>query len=395
MERLLGTLHNRPSSNLEITNMKICYFGTYRKNYSRNKTNVSGLQLNEVDVIECHAKKIELQLLSKFLTVMLFLIYPIELVFTNFFLFFFGIKKLYRKEIKIILVGFPGLLDLPIAFLLSKLTGSKLIFDMIISTYDTIVIDRKLLKKSSPLAKLLFSFEKLVIKLPDTILVDTIEDQKYFSKLFEIKESKFRVLLIGSDYNEYESEKTPDDGKFYVVYAGEYIPLHGIEHIIRCAKSCEDVKDVQFVLIGKGQLLKFAKDLADSYKLTNIKFTGWLSEKELANELHKASVILGIFQNNAKAFRVIPNKVVQGLALSKPVVTADTPAIRQLFTNRENILLCEAGSAESLKNSLLELKRDKNLRDSIAKNGHILFQEHLSPIKIGNSLKQICIETTG
>jgi hypothetical protein len=34
--------------------LRVCYFGTYRQDYSRNQIMIEGLRLAGVDVIECH-----------------------------------------------------------------------------------------------------------------------------------------------------------------------------------------------------------------------------------------------------------------------------------------------------------------------------------------------------
>ena len=34
--------------------MRVCYFGTYRAEYSRNQIMIEGLRRNGVEVIECH-----------------------------------------------------------------------------------------------------------------------------------------------------------------------------------------------------------------------------------------------------------------------------------------------------------------------------------------------------
>ena len=34
--------------------LRVCYFGTYRANYSRNQIMIEGLRCNGVEVIECH-----------------------------------------------------------------------------------------------------------------------------------------------------------------------------------------------------------------------------------------------------------------------------------------------------------------------------------------------------
>jgi len=34
--------------------MRVCYFGTYDLNYSRNRILIEGLERNGIDVVECH-----------------------------------------------------------------------------------------------------------------------------------------------------------------------------------------------------------------------------------------------------------------------------------------------------------------------------------------------------
>lgn len=370
--------------------IKVCYFGTYLENYPRNRMNIRGLALNNVQVIQCHYAKPVFKITSPFSTILAFLAQQASLIQRNLVLFCKALLIYRREKYGVIIVGFPGLLDLPTAFLVAKLTGSKLIFDMFISTYDTFVSDRKMVKKNSILAKMLFTFEKVLLQFPDLILVDTQQNKTYFSQLFAIPKKKLAVLYVGSDYQQPLSPKASKKGLFNIVYAGGFIPLHGVEHIIECAKLCADIKDFQFTFIGEGQLLKQMKELVASYKLKNIRFISWLKEKELMQEIAKASVILGIFQNNAKAARVIPNKVIQGMALKKIVVTAGTPAILELFKDKKDVFLCEAGNARSLKRALITLKKSPKKREVIAKNGYLFFQKNLTTEKIGYSLMKIC-----
>ena len=114
-------------------------------------------------------------------------------------------------------------------------------------------------------------------------------------------------------------------------------------------------------------------------------------EKDIAADISKkikeADVVLGIFGATRKTQMVIPNKVYEGLALGKAVITADTPAIRELLTDHENVLLCKAGDPQDLANKILELKRDSGLRLRIGVNGHTIFTSKLTPkIIVGDLL---------
>ena len=69
-------------------------------------------------------------------------------------------------------------------------------------------------------------------------------------------------------------------------------------------------------------------------------------------------MILGVFGRTAKAKRVVPNKVYQGLAMARPVITADSPAVREFFAPGEHLHTVPAGDPEALADAVVELAED-------------------------------------
>ena len=55
------------------------------------------------------------------------------------------------------------------------------------------------------------------------------------------------------------------------------------------------------------------------------------SYQGLAQAINQADICLGIFGNNLKAQLVIPNKIYEAIACGKLVVTANQPAIDEIF----------------------------------------------------------------
>lgn len=106
----------------------------------------------------------------------------------------------------------------------------------------------------------------------------------------------------------------------------------------------------------------------------------------------RADVCLGIFGKTNKAKRVIPNKFFEVLATRKPCLTADTPAVRELFKDREHCLFCNTADSQDLAQKIMELKNNPDLRNKIAENGYRLFKEKLTPQILGRELKGILEE---
>ena len=87
----------------------------------------------------------------------------------------------------------------------------------------------------------------------------------------------------------------------------------------------------------------------------NVELVPWVEYERLPGELHRAGCALGIFGTSAKAARVIPNKAFQALACGTPLVTADTPAARELLVDGESALLVPPGDPEALAAALRRL----------------------------------------
>lgn len=376
--------------------MKICYFGTYEKDYPLNRIIIKGLRKNGVEVKECHAALWEKHKNKHgdFLKLFSLIKLAVNLVVAYLKL---GVKFLKKcGDTDTVIVGYIGQLDIFwLKFLiLFRKKKPKTIFVPLVSLYDTTIVDRGLSEKKNVFAKLLFYLDKFSFKMADLIILDTNEHINYICDLFNLNKNKFKRVWVGADEDVfYPSGSSPDKerlgGVFNVLFIGKYIPLHGIEYIIKAAKLLENEKDVQFKIIGSGQLDEEVMNLRKELNIKNIDFIEWVEYNELVNDINKADVILGIFGGTNKSLRVIPNKVFQAIACKKAVITGDSLAIRELFTRRKNILLCENRNAESLKSTILELKDDSELRDEIAEGGHEVFRDNSMCKKIGEKVMNL------
>lgn len=174
--------------------------------------------------------------------------------------------------------------------------------------------------------------------------------------------------------------------KFTILFHGKFIPLQGVEYIIQAAKILESDKGIEFKIIGDGQTFSAISQLVQKLGLTNVSFLGKKPINELPDFLSRADICLGIFGNTQKNTRVIPNKVYEAAAMAKAIISADTPAIRELFTDREDILLCWRADARDLADKILELKNNRQLREKIADGAYELFTKKATPEIIGQNL---------
>ena len=130
------------------------------------------------------------------------------------------------------------------------------------------------------------------------------------------------------------------------------------------------------------QFMRRAERL-DSGKL---ELSGNVPESVLPRLISEADAVLGIFGTTPKAGMVIPNKVYQSMACGRTVVTADTKAVRELFTPGKHLVCVPPGDAVLLAGELKRLRDNREFAASVAEAGGNLVREQFNPEKVAGRL---------
>jgi glycosyltransferase involved in cell wall biosynthesis len=287
----------------------------------------------------------------------------------------------------VVIVGYPGYLDIVIVRLLNIFSRRLLVLVSFLSLYDTAVLDRGQGKKDRLRARFLYAIDRLAFASADWVLVDTKCLAAYYAELFDLPLSKFRKSLVGNVFDVFSpSDFTRSNGAFRVLFFGTYVPLQGAEYIIAAAECLRD-EDVEFEMIGSGQHYEAVHRRAAESRLKKVHFVDeWYSVEQLAERMRRADVCLGIFGTTPKAARVIPYKVFGALALRRPVITRDSPAIRELLVGGESAQLCRAGDGRALADAVEMLRGDGQLAARLAEGGYECYRRHASSEAIGSDL---------
>jgi len=301
---------------------------------------------------------------------------------------FFGylgiISSVLKKDYDVLILN-----GRPLLFAVRPFTRKPIILDAFISIYDTEVNDTKHFKKGSFKANLTRFVDRWSCKLSDRIILDTEEHIYYFAREFRLKKEKFDEVFVGAEediFRPMKVKKEEDTGKFLVLFYGTFIPLHGVDYILRNIKKLEKNKDIIFKIIGKGQTYDKSMRLAKELRLKRTEFVDWVKYKDLPQEIAKADICLGNFGNTGKSKRVIVNKIFQCLACKKPVITIKSGSSKRLFRHKENIYLCDITKKDALAKAILELKENPGLRTKIAENGYKLYKKRFTIRRIGKDM---------
>jgi glycosyltransferase involved in cell wall biosynthesis len=355
--------------------LKICYFGTYRSNYSRNQMMIAGLKLNDVDVVECHQT----------------LWHGIEdrvRVVSGEWLnptFWWRVIKSYWNLLKkyhhighydMLVLGYPGQFDVFIARLLTWLRHKPLVWDVFMSLY-LISLERGLDKKSHISTSMVKLIESMALKVPDMLILDTKEYVEWFSKNYGINPTRFRLVPTGADDRIFFPVPNNDEKKeeFYVLYSGTFIPNHGVMYIVDSAKHLQNETEIHFELVGSGPELEKAREFVINNQLKNVEFFNWMEKDQLKQKMSQADICLGAFGTTPQSLMTVQNKIYETLAMKRPLISGDSAAIRGSFVHGEHIFLCNRADGKSLAEAIITLWKDPKLRSYIAENGYKLYTE--------------------
>jgi len=281
------------------------------------------------------------------------------------------IPRLIKRDFDFLFVGFFGQL---LTQMITPFCNKKLVLDMFVSAYDTLVEDRKITDKNSWLSKLFYRLDKESGKKANLIFIDTNAQAEYFHKEFGIPLSKMTRVFVGCDEALFHPlpEKPATQT---VLYYCSYLPLHGVDVVVDAAELLQADTAIRFKIIGKGmEFEKVQKSILDK-GLKNIELVEPVSIEQLPLEIQDSLICLGgHFGASAKACRVIPGKVFQIIAMGKPVIVGDNAANRELLTNRVDSWFCEMNNPTALAEAIRTLYHDQALRSQLSKGALETYQ---------------------
>jgi len=349
--------------------MRVLYFGTYERDYPRNAQVISCLRGAGVEVVEQHESVWEGRRHSwQAGPGTAARLAAAEL-------------RLFRRpaaDFDVLLVGYPGHLDLAAAR--HAADGRPVVFNPLVSLTDTFVSDRRRFQPGSLPARALAAIDRSALRAADLTVADTQANAAYLAELGGLPPDRIDHCLVGAEERLFRPGWSPQE-PFTFLFVGKLIPLHGLETILAAAREAPELR---IRLVGSGQL----EPLLEA-RPPNVEWVRWVEYDQLPGELHGAGAALGIFGVSDKAQRVIPNKAFHALACGTPLVTADTPAARELLVHDESALLVPPGDPKALVTALRRLAGDPALTRRLAEGGNAAYRREASEKVLGARWREL------
>jgi glycosyltransferase involved in cell wall biosynthesis len=340
------------------------YFGTYDRDYPRNAQVISALRTAGVDVVEQHRPVWDQRHNWK--------VGPRQILHLAKAEWSLHRGAAGRGAADILIVGYPGHFDLPAAKRVAR--GRPVVFNPLVSLYDTMVDDRGRFREGSPAAGVVRRVDRYAFRHADVVVADTTAHGAFFTDVFELAGERVEVCFVGAEDRLFRPGWQPRP-EFRAVFVGKLIPLHGLETILAAAAVASEIP---FRIIGSGQLEPLLEG-----RPSNVEWIPWVEYDDLPGEIRGAGCALGVFGTGAKTARVIPNKAFQAIACGVPLVTADTLAARELLTDGADALLVPPGDPRALAAAVRRLAGEPDLASRIGAAGRATYEARASETVLG------------
>lgn len=202
-----------------------------------------------------------------------------------------------------------------------------------------------------------------VLSLADRIIVDSECTKNDLLRWYKVKENILRVIYPGVSpwFSPKKTEKQD-----IILFVGTIEPRKNIPNLIRAFDMLRREHNVKYklIIIGmKGWMSEGVFKLVDELKLNNeVVFKGFVSDEDLALWYSRAKVF--VYPSFYEGFGF---PIVEAFACGVPVVTSNVSSCQEIAGDAA--LLVDPKSAEQLKQALLRLINDENLREQMIKNG--------------------------
>ncbi len=194
-----------------------------------------------------------------------------------------------------------------------------------------------------------------------------------------------KEVNLGIDIEKFKPIIKEDECFVKFLFVGRIVPIKNIPFLIKgFIEAYKKNKNMVLNIVGEGdkEEVELVKNLAKKY--TNIKFLGKKSGSELVEQYQNSDVF--ILTSNYDNY---PNVVFEAMASGLPVIGTNVGGIPSQVIDKKTGYLVELNNIEQLKNRILELASNKELREKMGQAGRKRVEQEFSWDKSAEQLEKI------
>lgn len=222
---------------------------------------------------------------------------------------------------------------------------------------------------------------ELILKKADKIIAANSYVAAQVGNVFPFAINKISVINPGLPSNpvyvpenELEELRVKYDlrDKFILLSVGRLVRRKGFDNVIKALSlmSDDDLSNIRYVLIGKGSDHDYLKSLVTPNLKDKIIFFGEAGETDKWRWLHLCDAFIMPTRNISGDYEGFGIVYLEANLCAKPVIAGDAGGVRDAVVDNLNGLLLNSDNPEEIKEAILKLKNDKNLRDTLGRQGY-------------------------
>ena len=158
--------------------------------------------------------------------------------------------------------------------------------------------------------------------------------------------------------------------RFLIGYIGTLDFHKKVELLLYSLKNLNE-NNIILVIIGDGPSLDSLKKKTEELNLRdNVIFRGWIEHNKINEHLNCFDIAIHHHANKYMS----PLKIFEYLSAGLPVIAPNIPAVREILTNGEDVLLTDP-TIESITEAIFRLFKDEEERGLFAKRGPEIIKE--------------------
>jgi colanic acid biosynthesis glycosyl transferase WcaI len=240
----------------------------------------------------------------------------------------------------------------------------------------------------------------------DHVVVVTPAFRKYLIERWRIPAEKISVVENGVEANVFSPQpesanralrrQLGAEGKFLVCYVGTMGMAHGLETLLdAAAQLLQHGPDVLFLLIGEGAEKARIQSLAESRRLTNVRFLDQQPRNRIPAFISASDACLVLLKKTDVFKTVIPTKMLEFMSCARPVIVSVDGQARQIVEEANAGIAVEPENPCALVHSITRLLGDQSLRCEFGRNGRRYITEHFSRAETAKKFVRILETLTG
>ncbi len=192
-----------------------------------------------------------------------------------------------------------------------------------------------------------------------------------------VNSEKITVIPNAVDINKFQPRQ-PDEslrkkwgleGRFVIGFIGSLNEYEGIDLLIHAvAGLVGEVENIRVLIVGDGSAKEGLEKLVESVNMKqHIIFTGLVPFSDVIDYYALSDVCVFPRKANEVCQYVPPLKLLEAMAMAKPVVVSALPPLLETVKHEETGLVCKSDDVGSLQQALLRVYRDNDLGDRLGK----------------------------